>query len=354
MYCTITVGSDAASQQKKEKKKRKKEGTNTTAEESTKETILKKCNALLNSGGGVLEMEIANFQYSCTSTCKKDPVDSFWSSIEPQLKAMIKPAKYDDVFDRCVQSGKIFLFINAPQHFCTKKYNLFLSGDAGIEEACYQDIVDLLKLESQGLRRKANSSVAVPLEDLPEIPDTFTYHEVINLMESKQIQFKNYTSDTVLFTNHGQRDVISKQLSAFGNSGGGVILLGVGDDRKVCGLDMEKNSKEDVEENVTSLVNRVCCNFIPKRGIHWNVEFFPVAGPQSSAVIVIKMAGIQNSGGVFGKCPESYELRCNEEGQQVIHSLEFEEWKMRMKSNDVDLQGNSKGVYLYKIHCYFG
>lgn len=79
LYCTISIGEDHVSQQKKEKNRSKKEGKESGNEDQSK-IILQKCNALLNSGGGVLEMKISDPQ--TRSTSKKDPVDSFWQTIE--------------------------------------------------------------------------------------------------------------------------------------------------------------------------------------------------------------------------------------------------------------------------------
>lgn len=138
----------------------KKEGKESGNEESDiqSENILRMCNALLNSGGGVLEMKISNSQNSSTS--QKDPVDSFWQTIEEQLRRMIRPSRYDDVFDRSVLSDRILLFINAPNHFCTMKYNLFVPGDAGVYEATYDDVVNFLKFE--GCKKDLNSYIRVP------------------------------------------------------------------------------------------------------------------------------------------------------------------------------------------------
>ena len=345
MYCTISIGEDHASQQKKEKNRSKKEGKESGNEDQSK-IILQKCNALLNSGGGVLEMKISDPQ-TC-STSKKDPVDSFWQTIEEQLRKMIRPSKYKKVFDRSVLSDKILLFINAPSHVCTMKYNLFLPGDAGVYEATYDDVVDFLNLKADGPKQDLNSYIRVPLKELPEVPDHFFDQEIISLIECKQVQLKEFTSDSPLFSNHKQRFLIARQLSAFGNCDGGVLLIGVADDRRVSGVDMEKNSKEHVKECVISLVKKICCDFEIKRGIHWDLKFSDVSGSESKSVIVIKMAGFRNSGGIFGKCPESYELRCDENGQQVPHPVAFDKWKERMKPDDTDLTGNTRGVYLYK------
>ena len=323
----------------------KKEGKESGNEENDiqSENILRMCNALLNSGGGVLEMKISDPQNSSTS--QKDPVDSFWQTIEEQLRRMIRPSKYDDVFDRSVLSDRILLFINAPNHFCTMKYNLFVPGDAGIYEATYDDVVKIVKFE--GCKKDLNSYIRVPLKELPKVPDYFLDQGIISLIEGKQVQFKKFTS--LLFSQHKQRFTIARQLSAFGNCDGGVLLIGVGDDRRVSGVDMGTNSKEYVEERVISLFTQnICCNFELKRGIHWDLTFSGVSGSESKSVIIIKMAGIRDSGGIFAKCPESYELRFDINGQQVPHLVAFDKWKVRMKPDDADLPRNTRGVYLYK------
>ena len=318
----------------------KKEGKESGNEESDIQTkeILQKCNALLNSGGGLLEMRISDPQNSSTS--KKDPVDSFWQTIEEQLKKMIRPSVYGDVFDRRVLPGKILLFINTPLHFCTMTYNLFLPGDAGVYEATYEKVKFFL---SDGCEQDLDSNIRVPLEELPKVPD-LSHERIISLNEGKQVQFKKFHS--VLFKQTKQRFMIAKQLSAFGNSDGGVLLIGVGDERKVSGVDMRKNTKEYIEEHVISLFDNIYCNFELKRGIHWDLTFSNVSGgPESSFVIVIKMAGLKGSGGIFANVPKSFELRLIQNGQRVPLPVEFNKWKERMKSDDTDLTGNTKGVY---------
>lgn len=344
LYCIIKIGADSASQQKKEKKRRKKQGIDSRNEESPtqSEDIITKCNALLNFGGGVLEMKIADPQSKGAS--KKDPVDCFWQTIEGQLKTMIRPSKYDDVFDRRIFSDKILLFVNAPKHLCTMKYNLFVSGDSGVDDANYDDVVGFLKLESDSHKRNLKSNIQVPLQDLPPIPCTLFHQKAISLMECKQVQFKDFTSDSLLFSHPKQRFSIARQLSAFGNCDGGVLLIGVRDDRRVSGVDMVKNKKEHVEECVSSLVDKMCCNFKLQRGIHWDLTFYDVSGSESKSVIVVKMAGMRDAGGIFGKCPESYELQCDEDGQQVPHQLDFDKWKGRIKSDDAHLTGNTRGM----------
>ena len=146
LHYTITIAPDAASQRKKQKKRRKKEGIDESDEESPQDCILKLSCALLNSGGGLLVIKIADYQSlsstEAVSTSKNAHhwLDEFWKTIERKLTAMVKPFTYDQVFDRRVMSDEIYLFISVPEDFkiCTVEYNLFFPGDASTDEGSYE------------------------------------------------------------------------------------------------------------------------------------------------------------------------------------------------------------------------
>ena len=302
-----------------------KESGNEESDNQTK-NIVQMCNALLNSGGGVLEMKISDPQ--------KAVLDRFWKPIEQELIKMLLSLTYNDFFDRIEPpcKTKVLVFINAPNRFCTMNYNLFVPGDSSVQETTFDKVVDLLNSDGE---------IQVPLEKLPKVPDSFSDQAEISMNERKQVQFKCYKS--LLFSQPKHRFTIAKQLSAFGNGDGGVILIGITDNKIVSGVDMKKNSKECVVKSVTSLVNDMYCNFELKKGIHWDLTFSDVT--ESKSVIVIKMAGFGNFGGIFGKCPKGYELRRIQNGLLVPQSLSFNEWKERMKPDDSDLTGNNRGVY---------
>ncbi|KAL9988173.1 hypothetical protein ACROYT_G002582 [Oculina patagonica] len=338
LYCTIKIGQDETSQPKKERKRIKKEGLDAKHDETAQECVLKRSCALLNSGGGVLVIKISDFQILAS---KPNALDNFWKKVEPHLKAMIKPSSYFDVFDRSEHDDEILLFVNAPQHLCTMEYNLFVPGDTSVDEASYEETFELLKKTPQS-RRHRFSKVEVSLEELPEIPEVFIYNQVLNLKESKQIQLKCFKSKAILDSaNHAQRQSISKYVSAFANAGGGVIILGVEDGGRVCGQDMERT--QNTEENVISIINNMYWNFNPERKVHWDVQFFSVSGCESKAIVVIYVAGMGSSGGVFAKSPKSFALQQSTDGLQSICRLEFGEWKQRMLSGE-GLQSNRKAM----------
>ena len=336
-YCPIAIGKEAASQQKTERKKRKQEGL------IAEERLIEQSCALLNSGGGVLVMKIADFSNSKTFANR---LDKFWKTIEGKLTALVKPSRYDVIFDRCEHLDTILLFINAPLHLCTIKYNLSLPGDSQVLDASYHQIIDLLT-EAQKARRQKLPNVTFSLKALPEVPNVFTQKETLDLKECKQIQFKHYTSKTLLDSNNrSQREDVAKQVSAFANSDGGVLLLGIKDDGEVCGIDLGENGKDRIERNLQeNVINKMRWSLDPERRVHWDLKFFPVAGCETKAIVVISVAGMRSSGGTFAKSPVSFKLLQGEDGEQSAHRIDLDEWKQRMLCTE-GLQSDSKGIMM--------
>ena len=226
--------------------------------------------ALLNSGGGVLNIKVTGWQNNKKVTPLK-MLDDFWSNLEEKLITMIKPSVYDDVFDRIINGDEIFLFVKAPNHLCTVEFNLFTPLDAKKLPATYDKVLKLLKQ-----RKKSTSVPQVPIQKLPALPEKFMFNTVLKFHESKQIQLKYYPSNNGLLHNNNrtQRDQIREWISAFGNGSGGMIVLGVDDKTgKITGQLLEGDSKDEFDGKVSSIVNKMSqawC-FIPKRGVFFGI-----------------------------------------------------------------------------------
>ena len=339
MCCSVSIGPTVAKERKKQKNQAKKQGEINEVSEDPQELVLKNACALLNTGGGVLVIKIADIQ-----SLAGDSVDNFWKTIEPGLRALIT-SRYDEVFDRPEFSDEVLLFIRAPQHFCTLKYNLFLPSDISAYEASYEETLEVLeKQPSKWGKKKKPYPIGVPLNNLPTVPKMLKCNQSLSFHESKQVEFKHWTSDKYLdHNNHGQRQSIEKWISAFANGSGGVILLGVTNKGCVLGQELNAdNSPEVMEQRVSSLFNKMICDFTLERGTHWDMEFVPVVGSKSKAVIVIYVAGMASCGGVFTNCPKSFELKFCEDGNTAPIQLDFKCWKERMLSG-MDLQSSGKG-----------
>ena len=284
-------------------------------------------------------------------------LDNFWSGLEEKLIKLISPSTYDDVFDRVLKGDEVFLFIRAVNHWCTIDYNLFVSLDAKTLPPTREKVLDLLSKNTFGKKRNSkNVGPQVPLEKLPVdlLPKRFPNGKVLKFHESKQVQFKHFPSRNGLLHNNNSTQLksLQKYISAFGNGMGGMILLGITDEGKVVGQDMEEESKAAMEERMESIVNGMgeSWRFSPKRKIHWDIKFFPVLGKDSSFVIIIYIAGMQNLGGIFVKCPASFELSTSSEDDEEveIHHLGVHDWRKRMLCGT---ENNSKGWLLNVPSC---
>ena len=289
-----------------------------------------------------MNIKVTGWQNNDKVTSRK-MLDEFWSKLEDKLMPIINPSFYHELFDRTINgTDEIFLFVNAPNHWCTMEFNLFTPLDTKKLPATYEKVLKLLKQ-----REKSSSVPQVPIQKLPPLPEPFVLNAVLEIHESKEVQLKRYTSSRGLLhkKNRTQQDEIREWISAFGNGSGGLIVLGVDDETgKITGQLLEGDSKDEVRRKISSIVDKMSqawC-FIPKRGVHWDLKFFPVEKSNSAmTVVVIYIAGMQNLGGIFTKCPRSCELRPGRDGKEEVHQLNFEDWKQQMLCATRD---ESKGI----------
>ena len=350
LQCEVSLSQQAAAQQKREKKKKRKEKSDEIRDEKSikYKIIIEKTCALLNSGGGIVRMTISDRQ-ALQSGNFLNQLDEFWKGLEPKLTSLAMPSTYDDVFDRLTESTEeILLFVKAPNHICTICYNLYVAGEAGVREASFEQVVKLLKKSGH---RNRKSNVDVSINELPNVPQEFSIRKKCGFHESKQIQLKNYVGKGAILSNSKQEAQLRNTISAFANSKGGKIFLGIDDLCVVHGVNMQENNRDEIKDRVKSIITEhMIFPVSPREKIHWDIEFIPVSGcdpTQDLAVVVIKVAGIKSFGGVFMKGPKSYELR---DGK--VKAIEVQEWKKRMVS-PLKLQTATKGLHYLLMMCYF-
>ena len=273
-------------------------------------------------------------------------LDKFWQTFENSLEPALKPLCYPDLIDRVVKEDVVFLFIKAADCLISIDRNLYVAGDARVHRASFTKTLELLE---------DTPECKIPLEKLPPLPETFVSGKMLDFHETKKIQFKGNNSEkTALETLLHKKDEIKKQISAFANVLGGIILFGISNDGIVDGLkiDSDEKSFKEVEQGVESLIGEMkwCCT--PQRSVHWNVKFFPVQGKKNFFVIAIYVAGM--SGAVFAESPESYK-----EVQDTNGNFALEKWLQRMTCGEhrlqlkMDERGREKSitqVYMY-INC---
>lgn len=307
---------------------------------SMDEHILEDLCAILNSGGGVLVFENADYK-----TATADNLDRYWRRLEEMLLTpLVHPSSYNSIYDRVGEhhEPKIYLFCLVPKTLCTARIDLYLPKDKSVKQATATELRELLEDSSE------NTDLSEPSNDLENVcksqPSEFHYGQKMSFSEGNNIQFKCYSNGIKNKKSSTEKKSIKweeipkekkgikwaeipKYISAFANADGGQIFLGVSDDGIVFGEEMDGvSSSRNVETTVERRVNEMFWMFTPERGIHWDVQIFPVQGAQNSAVITISVAGMKNSGGVFCSQPESFYLSDDDERKQY----EFEEWKQKL------------------------
>lgn len=274
-------------------------------------------------------------------------LDKFWQTFENSLEPVLEPLCYPDLIDRVVKEDVVFLFIKAADCLISIDRKLYVAGDARVHRACFNKTLELLG---------DTPECKIPLEELPPLPETFVSEQMLDFHETKKEQFKNYTPEkkTTQTKLLNKKDEIKKQISAFANVLGGIILFGISNNGIVDGLkiDSDEQSVEEVEQQIESIIGEMKWCYTPQKLVHWNVKFFPVEGKENFFVIAIYVAGM--SGAVFAESPESYKVV-----KDTTVLLTFQEWKQRMTCGKHMLQlkaergGREKSitqVYMY-INC---
>lgn len=91
------------------------------------------------------------------------------------------------------------------------------------------------------------------------LPETFTYEDVLNFHESKQVQFKCFRSKHPILhsSNHEENRKIERQISAFGNGNGGMFIMGVADNGEVQGQSMKGDSEAELKNRFEAMIEKM-------------------------------------------------------------------------------------------------
>ena len=348
-----------------------KESCQETEEEST-QTKTKKCKnndykaslcviikwicALLNSGGGRLELIL-------NESPTRQQISECMRNIEQKVLLFLNDVRaYTKLFRWDLSSRDyIVLNIDQPDRFFTVNYNFCLptntqvlnlppnlSSEFGIKET----------LQSS----KGSSQPAIEIESHEK--DFIQYRE-IGPYESDTVQFKDVKSVSTPNVSlakriTGKANKFSSYVSAFANHRGGNIYYGIDDEGTIIGEKVK--NKDDICKAVVKIIGQDMIwtesETKPERGKHWEVYFQPVkkAGNENQGeqeneiqelfIVVIYVARFP--GGVFTEEPESYCIdSVDGYADPQIKKMKFSEWKERFlppsrKEGEQDTQERSK------------
>ena len=91
--------------------------------------------------------------------------------------------------------------------------------------------------------------------DLPPLPETFKYDELLGFREDAQIEFKalQNTGNPIRLI----KKYVTKYVSAFANVRGGHLLLGIEDDGRIKGIPLDNTEKKKICSVIESSIKRI-------------------------------------------------------------------------------------------------
>ena len=139
-----------------------------------------------------------------------------------------------------------------------------------------------------------------------------------------------------------------------------MILIGIDDKTgEILGQSIAADGKAEWKSEFQAMIiNKMSetWSFTPKQGEHWDVKFFPVEDcKKTSFVIVILIAGMKNLGGIFTKCPTSFELQnpSGSDGGEEMVLLDFSQWEERMLRSACRVESKGKYIFCQGYHLTY-
>ncbi|CAO2644551.1 Schlafen family member 5 [Lemmus lemmus] len=313
--------------------------------------------ALLNSGGGVVNVEIENEDYNY----ERDGV------------GLDLPPLFINHVDEMVQ-GKLFLiFVNSWNmaasgvRLATLCSNLYHRCGASTEVMDSLEALLFLRRKVQAFGNVDNPNLLNPQEPPVDnqmilASDLFgkqqlQYLEKLNFTASPHVEFQMFTADL----SQGIKEKLPKCVSALANSEGGYVFFGVHDEtHQVIGCEKEKVNRSTLLTTIDGCIRKMpvhhFCSQVHKVQYDVNVLEVYDKGALHGYVCAIKVG--QFCCAAFAKVPDSWEMKDNQ-----MKQLATKDWAAWMIESDSELSSfpqmvvsrsilhstpRSKTVYIHK------
>ncbi len=288
----------------------------------TGEEIAKLLTGLMNTSGGLVVLYC--------NTQDWDKRDSWLRQLHNAITTKWMPrSKYGSLVRHkyWMQDGqlRIYMFVTKSKDVITFECNAYLRYATSTEAVTNNDEVRTL-LDAREHPNKVECKSQ--MEQLLRERESFTLDESIpvDYEESQQIEFKHYHkhNEDLTFTAKDLMDKLDdrkellKNVSAFANTCGGSLILGVMENKRggctVRGFPAGENTEQEKEEFIKDLDKKInSCTFVGKsetsrlvRGSDWDVFFYDVIPRDGALRVLVEIRVGKHNNGLFLKTPTCF------------------------------------------------
>ncbi|KAF6097185.1 schlafen family member 11 [Phyllostomus discolor] len=312
-----------------------------------KEKVSQAACALLNSGGGVVLMEMANSD--------EHPVE-LGLDLEKALRTLIQSSDLQAFFETKQEGRRFYLFVKSwrpgpsseedsiKPRICSLATSLYCRSGTSRLSMEPGEAFNFLKNKKRNAKllryepsnkilreSKQNFHNLNPAEQTFQ-RDQLQHHEILPFPESHYVEFKQFS------TKHIQeyiKNIIPEYIPAFANTGGGYLFIGVDDKSKqVLGCAEENFDCNSLRKEIEDAISKLpCVHFCQsQRQIPFTLKFLDVfrKGQLYGYVCAIRVQPFCCA--VFSEAPKSWLVK----GGQVCR-LTTEEWVHMVMDADPDL-----------------
>ncbi|KAM6174612.1 schlafen family member 11 [Erethizon dorsatum] len=316
-----------------------------------KARILQATCALLNSGGGVIWMEMANEDGHSVE---------MGLDLEQALRELIQSSDLQAFFEHGQQERRFYIFVKSwssgpfPEdnstkpRICSLSSSLYRRSGTSVLLMNSREAFDFLKTQKRNAKHTLINEESPPSK-IPRVihqnisesnpafqvfqSDKIEYGHILPFPESQSVEFKQFSTKNV---QEYVKSIIPEYISAFANSGGGYLFIGVDDkSKRVLGCAKENVDSGSLQRVIAEAISKLpVFHFCSTNAqVPYETKVINVFEKENlyGYLVVVKVEPFCCV--VFSEAPISWMV--NE--RKAIYSLTADRWVAMMMDMDPDL-----------------
>uniref|UniRef100_A0A8C0ZYK8 Schlafen family member 11 n=1 Tax=Castor canadensis TaxID=51338 RepID=A0A8C0ZYK8_CASCN len=310
--------------------------------EQEKVRILQAACALLNSGGGVMEMQMTNMD--------EHPVE-MGLDLEQSLRELIQSSDLQTFFETKQQGRRFYIFVkswssgpmsedsSSKPRICSLSSSIYRRSGTSVLLMDSRGAFDFLKIKKKNvnilMEEPSNNVIRQDINNLDPAnlifqKDHLEYGDILRFPESQSIEFKQFSTKRI---QEYVKSIIPEYISAFANTGGGYLFIGVDDkSKKVLGCPKDIVDPDSLQKVIKEAISKLpifhFCSSKPRVTYRTKVIDVFLMGKLHSYLCVIKVDPFCCV--VFQKAPISWMV----EKKKGVYNLTLEKWIGMMMDDD--------------------